>query len=1153
MSRRSQPIDGQLDLLGTAPDSSGAPPPDHEARQRIAGSLGETLFVEAGAGAGKTTSLAGRIVALVREGVPIGAIAAITFTEKAAAELRTKTREMLAEQAAGAAASPEGRSRLAEGLDNADAAPIGTLHAFAGRLLREFPVEAGLPPGFTVLDEVASDLAFEERWATHVLDLLDDPARAGVVLYARRDGLGVDGLKRLARAFGDGWDLVRERVEQGVAEPPPPDLGGFVGRLERLVADTEPPEGDRVAQRLEMFADRARFLRASAADPLVIFDFPKDGLFSVAHVGSKEKWKRVAAGEAGLHAFRAAAGELAGEWQSMSHRARDAWHLAVGACLARFTMHAANDRRERGQLEFHDLLVLARDLIAGNDRVRAELHHRYRRILIDEFQDTDPVQLEIAVRLAADPDAAQPVDWRLLRPLPGRLFFVGDPKQSIYRFRRADIAQYLRAAGQLEATPLALTTNFRSTPAVLDWVNHTFGSLIVEERDAQPAYRALDRHRRDLSGTVTVLGNDPHDDGPNAEELRRREATEVAATIRRALAEGWRVAGEGAGQRTGQGTGEGQRTCRLGDMAILIPSRLPLAALRQALGDAGIPYQAENGSVVYATSEIRDLMLALQAIDDPADALALVSTLRSPLYACSDRDLYAWAAQGHRWQLDQAPVGAGSDDPVAAALASLRSLADVRHWVTPSELLGRLVGERRVLELALAGPGARDAWRRIRFVIDQARAWSDAGGVGLRNYLAWVRRQGEDGRYVAEAVLPETDIDAVRIMTIHAAKGLEFPITFVAGTTTRRRRPSARSLVWTERSWTLRSGSDYEAYQPIDELLGEHERLRLLYVACTRARDHLVVSLHRLPRSAGSTSDTSAAEELARGCAAFVTRASAAPPIGPPIVPAPPDPELPWADRATWTDERARVLLDASRPSTVSATHLVAETARPPRGAIGDGEDPGLDPGLLKGGVDLELPAWQRGRYGTSVGRAVHAVLQLVELPGAGNLDALCAAQAAAEGIHDRQRLIAALARSALACPIVRMVGAGAPSWRELFVAAPLGDTLLEGYVDLLVRTPDGLVLVDYKTDHAPDESAMHTKVVLYRAQLATYGLALGIVLGEPIVEARLVFCRPGGASEVTIPEWDEAQASLRRRLERSSPRREVAPPVPVATGRLDD
>ncbi len=1144
MTRRSEPLDGQLSMLDgldglteTRPDAqltdtTGPSAPDQPARDRIATDLHDTLFVEAGAGAGKTTALAGRIVAVVGVGLPITGIAAITFTEKAAAELRGRTSEMLAVRVADPAETVERRRLFAVALDDADAAPIGTLHAFAGRLLREFPIEAGLPPGFSVLDEVASDIAFEERWHTHLLDMLDDPVQSALVLYARSDGLRIEGLRRLARAFGDGWDLVRERIDRRVPPPEPTSIDDFLVRLDRLIADTDPPDGDRVELRLAQLADRSRLLHASGDDPFVIFDDSAPTLFNSHNLGNKANWKRTSVGEAGLHAFRSALDELRASWESMRTSARLAWHQAVGAGIARFTLDAAEQRRARGELEFHDLLVLARDLITSDDRVRGELHRRYARILIDEFQDTDPVQLEIAVRLAADPALPQPADWRSLSPVPGRLFFVGDPKQSIYRFRRADIAQYLRAPGQLGATELALTTNFRSSPAVLDWVNHTFGNLIRAEPNAQPEYRSLDHHRVALVGSVTALGIDAHDDAPLAEELRRREATDIATTITRALHEQWPVEVRDPGA-----TAPTVRACRLGDMAILIPSRLPLAMLQQALGEAGIPYQAENSSVVYATAEIRTLILALAAIDDPTDELALVTTLRSSLYGCSDRDLYAWFQRGGRWRLDVAPdpdVAAFDDVDglrVDQAFASLRALAIVRHWSTPSELLARLVAERGVLELALAGPSTRDVWRRIRFVIDQARAWSDAGGVGLRNYLAWVRRQGEDGRYIAEAVLPETDIDAVRIMTIHAAKGLEFPIAMVAGTTTQRSRPRSQSLVWTEDSWTLTSGADYETYQPVDELLGDQERLRLLYVACTRARDHLVVSLHRVTRAPTSKAGTSAAEELANGSAGSASVAAPARPAGVGAVVEPADPELPWADIGDWTAERADVLARAGRPSTLSATRLVAEAVAPEPHTIDDGEDPTLDPGLLKGAVDLELPAWQRGRYGTSVGRAVHGVLQLVELPNAGNLDSLAAAQAAAEGIADRHRLIAALARSALGCPIVRLAGQGAPSWRELFVAAPLGDTLLEGYVDLLVRTPGGLVLVDYKTDHAPDEQTMHAKVALYRAQLATYAVALETVLGEPIIEARLIFCRAGGATELTVPEWAAAQAELRARL----------------------
>ena len=378
------------------------------------------------------------------------------------------------------------------------------------------------------------------------------------------------------------------------------------------------------------------------------------------------------------------------------------------------------------------------------------------------------------------------------------------------------------------------TRNFRSLPGVVDWINRTFERLIVATPDAQPDYIALVADRTAGPGSVTVLGAEPVD--LSAEPMRDLEARNVVRAIRQAVAEGWPVTDE-------------QRPCAYGDITILLPARTSLPMLEDALLDAGIPYQAENSSLVYATSEVRNLIMAVRCIADPTDELAVVNALRSTLFGCSDRDLYEWRQIGGRWSLFSTTDDLGEATPGAAlvgrSLAELRRLASVQQWHTPSEILQRLVADRRVFELALAHPTSRDVWRRLRFVIDQARAWSDAGGVGLRAYLDWVRRQGSEGRYQPEAVLPETDVKAVKIMTIHAAKGLQFPITVLSGLTTEPRTSNTAKVTWTANSWDLVSGDEYVAQRPIDEQLGHHERLRLLYVACTHAEDHLIVSLFR--------------------------------------------------------------------------------------------------------------------------------------------------------------------------------------------------------------------------------------------------------------------------------------------------------------------
>jgi ATP-dependent helicase/nuclease subunit A len=1102
------------------PAAGVAAPPDADARERIRTSLDETLFVEAGAGAGKTTALVGRVVALVRSGVPITAIAAITFTEKAAAELRHRLREVLT------ASSDE--EPLAAALDELDRAPIGTLHAFARRLLYEFPVEAGVPPGFTVLDELESGVAFEERWEDLLGRLLDQTAPRGAgpggtefVQLCEFDSFGVaTGVRRVAEDFHANWDLVETRVDLASPGPLVLDVADLVAEAVAVCA-TPAPDGDGQAELLATVA--ALTDRVDSSSSL------RDRLEAVAdiaarcakpgHTGRVGNW----AGRGGrdaLDALRDAERALAERAEHVLGAVRDHRRRMLGALLGVFVLDSARVRAAEGALEFHDLLVLARRLVATDAHARGVLHRRYERILLDEFQDTDPIQLELAVRLAAPPDdPGHDTDWRALRPLPGRLFVVGDPKQSIYRFRRADIAQYLRAAEQVGACTAALTANFRSSSPVIDWVNATFGRLIEHAPDVQPAYQRLDpcRPYHRTAGTVRVLGADEHADlgaGRVADELRAREAADVAGAVATALVEGWQVLDAATGSL---------RECRPGDITILLPARTSLPALEQALQARELPYRAENASVVYTTIEVRQLLSALRAADDPTDELALVTALRSPLYGCSDVELYEWRAAGGRWRIWTDPPDGMQEHPVACGIAHLRGIAERSSATLPADLLATLVDERRVLDAALDSPDARDVWRRIRFVVDQARAWSDAGGHGLRRYLAWARLQALDGRS-ADTILPEHDHDAVRVMTVHAAKGLEFPITIVSGLTTEPRPSRSAGVVWPDGTWTLsgKHGDEvYDRFVPLDEQMGDAERRRLLYVACTRAVDHLVVSLHRPPArdTTAPGSMTSAALLAWAGAADGSTGATPLDAVegGHVRVPVPAT-ELPWSDDVAWEAERARVLAEAGRRTTISATRLAEDLA---------GVSADTDAGLAKGPVDLELPPWQRGRYGTAVGRAVHGVLQFADLAGGSDIDALAESQAAAEGLFGLAGTVAALARSAIAAPIVR-TAVTVEHHRELFVAADVDGRVLEGYVDLLVRAPEGLVIVDYKTDQWPGDASRAERIERYRRQLAAYAVALERILGERVVRGVLVRCRPDGpAEEIELDGWRPAIEDL--------------------------
>ncbi|MGI8711397.1 MAG: UvrD-helicase domain-containing protein, partial [Acidimicrobiales bacterium] len=885
--------------------------------------------------------------------------------------------------------------------------------------------------------------------------------------------------------------------------------------------------------------------------------------FQVGNIGARRKW---GCDHETLRADIAAAGATL---DTVQHEVAQDCARRIASVLRVFTLDAARSRQEAGELAFHDLLVLSRSLVRHRQHgaaVRRRLHDRYQHLLLDEFQDTDPIQIELAVRIAAaDPasDDAGSLPWDEVPVADGQLFVVGDPKQSIYRFRRADISVFLAAKERFGAGGdlVTLSTNFRTGAPVIDWVNEAFGRLMAEGDEvdtqvpSQPDYVAL-RARRTaapVGPAVSVIARELVVEG-DAAALRAREAAEVGRTIARAVSERWQV-----GTRDPL---DPWRPARLGDITVLVPARTSLPFLEDALDHAGIAYRAESSSLVYVSQAVRDLLMALRAVDDPTDHLSIATALRSPLFGCGDDDLFTYKVTHHgSWNYLSSPPDTIEDGPVRAGMAYLRELHHERHWRSPAELLDRIARDRRLFELGFAEGRTRDVWRRLRFVIDQARGWSEATNGGLREYLQWVHRQSSEASRVAEAVLPETDDDAVRIMTIHAAKGLEFPITIVSGMSTapQRRRAPAEVVFPPSGRAGYRFGKhvstdEFEEWKPIDEQMDFHERIRLLYVACTRAQDHLVISLQRKTRAkVPEPSRRTNAELLHAGSGDLLAElpdAVEADLVVEPVPPAPPpEPPVPFE---AWERETRRALRLGARPVTVAATALTADGTpdvddrfhlgpveppaapepppEPAQGTDQQGTDQPAAAGLRKRPADLDLPPWLKGRYGTAVGRAVHATLQTIDLAGGRDLDAAVAAQCEAEAIVDRRPTVAALVRAALGSPVVRAAAAG-PHWREVYACTPTaGGRLLEGYIDLLYRTEAGMVVVDYKTAGSSDPADLARRVEGYRLQGAAYALTVAETTGEPVARVVFLFLTPDGAVEIDL-DYVEASANQVRAL----------------------
>ena len=1093
---------------------------DDDVRREVGEHLDETLFVEAGAGSGKTTCLVKRFVALVESGVPADAVAAITFTERAATELADRIGQELQRRAAG------GSRPCSAALERLDGAAVCTLHAFAQRILTEHPVEAGLPPRFDVLDDIGSQIAFRHRWEAFVDRLLEDPDAERPLRLLLAAGAGLDHLRDVAVAFDANWDLVAARAGR-----PAPEVPSLLARTQTFCDDLEAvceqrfactDPDDRLNRRLEELASWAASLRRLPDEELVLERLRGESPRMAGGIGRQGNWPDA-------KAVRTALAKVADRRKAMADEVVQSCLCHLSEALAAFTVGSAEDRRGEGALEFHDLLVLARALLRHPVHgwpVRQALRRRYQRLLLDEFQDTDPIQVELAVLLgSADPDAASK-PWTEVEVERGRLFFVGDPKQSIYRFRRADIGAFLDARQALVDEPRQLVTNFRTVEPIVEWVNRTFSSVITYSPRSQPHYVCLraGREARGDGPAVALVGAGALSGELRADGVREQEAEGVVTAVRRAVAEGWSVSEASNGS---------WRSVRWSDIAILLPARTSLRVLERALEAGGVPYRVETSSLVYGTSEVRDLLAVARAVEDPTDALAAVSALRSAGFGCGDDDLYRWHVDHGGWWDHQArlPESAPADHPVRRGLEWLGDLHRQRAWLAPSQVLDRIVRERRLMELAFVHPRPRDLWRRLRFVVDQARAWEEAGGTTLREYLAWVALQSSEGARVVETVLPETDDEAVRILTVHGAKGLEFPVTVLSGLTTQLRSShrGVQVLFPEGDGWAVKLGkgmstAEFDLAKPLDEQMDHHERLRLLYVAATRARDHLVVSVHRKAASASDRVPTSAEllwehgnhDDLVTVLDATAPPASQSAELAAPAGEA--DEAFPLPDRDAWSAELRSVLHAAHRPVAWSATGIAEASA-----ALAG------DPGLDKAPRDVDLPPWQKGRYGTAVGRAVHAVLQGLDLASDDGVAEAAAAQAAAEEVLGRERVIEGLVRSALEAPIVRRA-AGRAHWQEVYVGVPFGDGVLEGYVDLLFADDDGLVVVDYKTDAWRSDDDLAAKVQRYRLQLAAYAHAVAGAVGQPVVRAVLVFLALDGAVEREVPGLPAAVAEATSR-----------------------
>jgi len=1064
--------------------------PDQKERDAIVSRLEVTMLVEASAGAGKTRSMVDRMIALLREGkCQIETLAAITFTRKAAAELRGRFQVAL--ETAAREAKGKDKERLAEALSHAERVFIGTIHSFCGRLLRERPVEAGIEPSFQELDEATDARLCREAWTQYVANLI----ATGDSILGELQELGLQ-VVDLVDAFGtyatypdvDEWpatdvelpDLGPVQVElrdyvahmETLIPTFPDDQGNdkLMPKYERIVRMARQADLGRAAELMEIIGEFRLFTRRD----LVQRNWPEGGRQAIAEL---DRWND----------FTVKTAQPLGE----------SWLQKRYAVVLRALDGAVSVydqlRRDAGGLNYQDLLLQAAALLRDKPPIRRYFRRRFTHLLVDEFQDTDPVQAEVMLLLTGD-DPSE-TDWRRCRPVPGALFVVGDPKQSIYRFRRADIVTYNEVKRVIAANGevVVLTTNFRSQKPVIDWVNGTFDQIFPLAADAysperSPMAAALGIDGPELLGGVQVL-NIPGVCGKN-EEAVQYEAEAIARTIY--------VAVSGS---------DGTASAKPGDFLIISARKRNLSIYARELTERGIPCEVTGGAVLNEVRELALLSLCLDAVTQPDDPVALVAALRGELFGLSDEALYAFKRAGGRFSF-HAPLPETLEPRFVQALEeAFGRLRRYDLWlkrVPPVAAIERIAADLGLSACAAAGPGGNVRAGSVARAIELTRA-AQSTAASISEIVEYLRQlvAAEEKQDGLSAAAPREA--PVRIMNLHHTKGLEADVVFLADPTGKsshepqlhvdRSGDRVRGYLLISRAvseWSrqvLARPADWDKHAAEEQQFQDAEQNRLLYVAATRVATKLVVAR----REKGDRwNPWNPLGKFLTGC-----------------------PELSIPEPQETADHAEREIA-ADEPNRAAARICETwETARKPTFAA---------VAAKAISVTRTRPMPTAGEHGTEWGTVIHLLLETVMRDVRVNLDGLARACLAEQGLDPTlaQKAVEAV-RAVMGSDIWRRAQASPrrlvevpfqtllPTHPETGDAVP---TVLRGVIDLVFREDAGWVVVDYKTD-VRSRKEIPQLVEHYRGQVETYAGVWQETIREPVVERGLYFTHPGIYLEV--------------------------------------
>jgi ATP-dependent helicase/nuclease subunit A len=1093
------------------------------------------IVVVAGAGTGKTTILVNRILnLLMREPNPLDImeIVALTFTNKAATEMKQRLRAQLlrlTEQADDLVATFRNRYHLSAkqvserartALEQMEKSQIGTLHSFAAHLLRLHPLESELDPSFQEDDGSRFKELFHSNWDRWLDDELGSAGSQHDRWRRVLAGTTLDDLLQFTAALaGDFMDLDElERQCRSLS---------LEGALRDWIAATHGRAATLLAAQDRPKRRKAEQMLAAAVQSLALL--LEEGPPGLAHLLQDEravlqKYLGKAPAGWGEAAFQEAASIIGLAQQLLT--VDQLYFQEVVTLVRPFLDQVRHVFLTSGWIAFDGLLARAKTLLRDHPAVRARIKQTYRAILVDEFQDTDPVQYEIILYLGERAGSHQTA-WHDVDLEPGKLFIVGDPKQSIYAFRRADIEAFERVVEKIRAGGggvYSLVTNFRSDGAVLDVVNNVFDRLFQPTEHVQPANERLAaRPQRkpevSVSGAQLRLVTPGEDDEDfDVQAATRAEAEALARWLKEELLAGTTV--------TDRDRREGP--LQPGHIALIFRKLTQAQVYLDALRRYDIAYITDGEKHFYRRQEVIDLVNLLRVIDNQHDRIALVGILRSPLGGMMDRDLlalqqregldYQKRDQLSTWNHPQA----GIVRRLYERLAELHQLAPLRPV---SDAIDLIFARLPVLELAAASLHGEQAVANLRKIREMAEALADRPHLTLPGFVDLMMTRVSEQPDEAESALAEESLDAVRVLTIHKAKGLEFPVVILPGlhqgSKNLRKGPSIHHD-WSSRCYSLQMGGRSNLGAVLVDMKmaarEEAEQRRLLYVGMTRARDLLVLSggqttkpghdtvLALLGEAMSDEEAPSMSDQICIGTSRL-TRV-----ITPATV----------ASRRHRKEPLATVA-----PAPALGPILIRRHARQVKWEECRKTLRRLTPSSLAGGrFEAVFPRTVTGRdaeLARLVGVCAHAVLEQWDFtrPRAEIctvIEQACrryVAQDHPQVMADVTEDLTALFESFLSSEPYKKLQRATVLGREVPFVMSLGEgQMMEGVIDLIYRFDDRIWISDYKTDRVA-AADIQARADHYRFQADSYSRAVASSLGLPSLSFQFIFLRPGIAVDV--------------------------------------